>query len=61
MLPTIVKVDYTVLRDNFLAIQRAFPTKTLAPVIKADAYGHGILETARTFNDAGAKILTVFR
>ena len=61
MLPTIVKVDYTVLRDNFLAIQRACPAKTLAPVIKADAYGHGILETARTFIDAGAKILTVFR
>lgn len=61
MFPTIVKVDYSVLRDNFLAIQRAFPQKTLAPVIKSDAYGHGIIETARTFLDAGAKILTVFR
>ena len=61
MFPTQVKVDYAVLKNNFLAVQRAFPEKTMAPVIKADAYGHGILETARAFMAAGAKILSVFR
>ena len=47
MLPTIVKVDYSILRNNFLAVQEAFPDKTLAPVVKADAYGHGAVPLAK--------------
>ena len=61
MHPTIVKIDYQALRDNFIAVQKRFPGKKMAPVIKADGYGHGIIETARAFIEGGAEILSVFR
>ncbi len=43
-----VLVDLDRIRDNFLAVKRKVGDKTgILAVIKADAYGHGAIETAR--------------
>jgi len=61
MFPTEIIVDYDVLRENFRALQALDPKCHLAPVVKSDAYGHGMVETARAFIDGGAEIISVFR
>ncbi|MBQ7650666.1 MAG: alanine racemase [Victivallales bacterium] len=61
MFPTEVVVDYNVLRENFRALQTLDPGCHLAPVVKSDAYGHGIVESSRAFLAGGAEIISVFR
>ncbi len=61
MYPTEVIVDYDVLRENFKALQALRPQCHLAPVVKSDAYGHGLTETSRAFLAGGAERLAVFR
>lgn len=61
MFPTEVIVDYNVLKNNFQALQALDPDCHLAPVVKSDAYGHGMVESARAFIDGGAEIISVFR
>lgn len=61
MYPTEVIVDYSILRDNFRNLQKLAPSCHLAPVVKSDAYGHGLLKTSCAFIEGGAKILAVFR
>jgi alanine racemase len=52
--PARVHIDLTALRNNFsIARQLAGETKLMA-VIKADAYGHGMLEVAQALTDADA-------
>jgi alanine racemase len=53
--PTFLAIDLGCLRDNYREAARlAGPDSPLAPVIKSDAYGHGILEIARELLKAGA-------
>ncbi|MDO5436027.1 MAG: alanine racemase [Clostridia bacterium] len=53
-------IDLSVLRRNFLAIRAAVPaTAGVCAVVKADAYGHGAVQTARTLSEAGADMLAV--
>lgn len=48
------------IRDNFLRIRATVPERTgTIAVVKADAYGHGAVETARTVLDCGADMLAV--
>lgn len=61
MYPTEVIVDYEILRDNFRALQALDPNCHLAPVVKSDAYGHGMVETSRAFILGGAERVAVFR
>ena len=61
MFPTEVVVDYGVLRRNFEALNRLGGGCHLAPIVKSDAYGHGLVETSRAFIAGGAEILSVFR
>ncbi len=61
MFPTEVVVDYDVLRRNYQAIQKIEPDCRLAPVVKSDAYGHGLVRTSQAFIAGGAKRLAVFR
>lgn len=61
MFPTEILVDYSVLRDNFRALQAWKPGCGLAPIIKSDAYGHGLVKTANAFIEGGARRLAVFR
>ncbi len=58
--PTWAEVDLGAFRHNFKQISRKL-TKgvSLLPVVKADAYGHGMEEIARTSLSCGAKLLGV--
>ena len=50
-----VEIDLDALKHNFEQIKKATtPGTGILAVVKADAYGHGALETARTLIDSGA-------
>ncbi|MBT6179114.1 MAG: alanine racemase [Deltaproteobacteria bacterium] len=57
--PTQVAVDLQALRQNAAAIAKLHPDVQLCAVVKADAYGHGSVEIARTLADAGVAWLAV--
>ncbi len=55
-------VDLAILRDNIRLIRSSLPQETLLmAVVKADAYGHGLVQTARAAIEAGAAWLAVAR
>lgn len=55
-----VVIDHEALRHNLAVLFRAVGAGTeLCAVVKADGYGHGALEVARTVLDAGAGALAV--
>ncbi len=57
--PTLVEVDLGRLAENFKTIQaRVAPAKVM-PVLKANAYGHGLVEVARLMQSLGADYLGV--
>ena len=50
-----VEIDLDALSHNYNEIRRiTSPEAEIMAVVKADAYGHGALETAKTLIDAGA-------
>lgn len=49
--PTRCVVNLGAIRRNFMSLGSP---EFLMPVIKSDAYGHGLLETAKVLSDAGA-------
>lgn len=52
--PTIVIIDLECLANNFREVGRlAGPNSPMAPVIKSDAYGHGIIEIAQKLLKVG--------
>ena len=54
------EIDLGALRWNTAALRRAAGGAAVAAVVKADGYGHGAVEVARTALDAGAERLCVF-
>lgn len=55
-------IDLAALRHNVSCIRQSLPAQTLLmAVVKADAYGHGIVQTARNALRAGADWLAVAR
>ncbi len=55
-----IEIDTAALAANLAAIRRlAGPGVALLPVVKADAYGHGMVPVARTLEAAGADGLCV--
>ena len=55
-------IDLAVLRENVRQIRKSLPEKTMImAVVKADGYGHGIVQVARNALRAGAKWLAVAR
>lgn len=55
-------IDLSALRENVRLIKASLPAKTLLMVsVKADAYGHGIVPSARSAIAAGADWLAVAR
>ncbi|MGE0407063.1 MAG: alanine racemase [Candidatus Korobacteraceae bacterium] len=55
MRPTWVEISLPALRHNYEAIrQRVGDTVTVCAVLKADAYGHGVVECARALESVGA-------
>ena len=49
--PTSAIIDTTALRDNFALAQKLGPSAKSMPMIKANAYGHGMVEVAHALND----------
>ncbi|MDR1164415.1 MAG: alanine racemase [Deltaproteobacteria bacterium] len=50
----VATIDLSALKNNFKIIQNYRPTRPLMPVIKGDAYGHGLVECAKALVEAGA-------
>jgi len=57
--PTEAIINHAHLRHNLSLIRRAYPDKAVMAVVKADAYGHGIVPCAKTLLQAGAEWLGV--
>ncbi len=57
--PTEARIDRAALAHNFAQARRAAPSARVLAVVKADAYGHGAILSARTFEEAGADWLGV--
>ena len=47
--PTFVEIDLDQLTANYRAVEAAVAPARMLPVVKADAYGHGLVEVARLF------------
>jgi alanine racemase len=52
--PTCAYVDLGALRRNYRAIKRLVGSAKIMPSIKANGYGHGLVEVAATFQSEGA-------
>jgi alanine racemase len=59
MRPTVVEVSLTRLTENYRAIQAAVAPAAVMPIVKANAYGHGLVEVARHLVGLGATSLGV--
>jgi alanine racemase len=57
--PTFARVSTSALADNFHAFKAHAHTAKIMAVVKANAYGHGLLACARLFCDLGADYLGV--
>lgn len=56
--PVKVRIHLDNLKHNYAVLQKACGSEVM-PVLKADAYGHGLLPCARAALETGAKILAV--
>lgn len=52
--PTVMEVNLSALTHNLRAIRTRVGNAKIMPVVKANAYGHGMVECARALSDAGA-------
>jgi alanine racemase len=57
--PTAVEVDLARMTENFQAIRRAVAPARVMGILKANAYGHGLVETARHLVAVGVDYLGV--
>jgi alanine racemase len=57
--PTLVEVDLNRLTNNFNAIREKVAPALMMPVLKANAYGHGLVELGRLMERLGADYLGV--
>lgn len=57
--PTKLEIDLDAIAHNYRAVLSHVAPAQVMPVLKANAYGHGLLECAQVFESAGAKILAV--
>lgn len=54
-----IEVDLGLLEENYQKLSAYYQDKTIFPVVKANAYGHGMLEIARFYEQLGLPILCV--
>ncbi len=59
MRPTLVEVDLHRLRQNFHAIKDKVGSCRIMPILKANAYGHGLIRVAQLMQELGADYLGV--
>jgi len=57
--PTVVEISLARLAENFRAIQAAVAPAVVMPIVKANAYGHGLVPVARHLASLGAQSLGV--
>jgi len=57
--PTLVEVDLNRLANNFQAIRQQVAPARVMPILKANAYGHGLLRTAQLMESLGADYIGV--
>jgi alanine racemase len=57
--PTFLEVDLDVLATNYRAIAQFVAPARVMPILKANAYGHGLVEVARKLEAAGAPYVGV--
>jgi len=57
--PTVLEVSLARLAENFRAIQAAVAPAVVMPIVKANAYGHGLVPVARHLASLGAGSLGV--
>lgn len=57
--PTHILVDLDKLTQNYRAIQHKVGETTVMPILKANAYGHGLVRVGQHMQEIGAKILGV--
>jgi alanine racemase len=57
--PTVVEVNLARLADNYRAIEATVSPAVVMPIVKANAYGHGLLAVARHLVAIGATSLGV--
>lgn len=54
-----VLINRTLLRFNYQSLQQAHPEARVAPVLKSNAYGHGLRTMAKLFDEFEAPFLAV--
>ncbi len=54
-----VSVSESALKKNYAAFCSAYPSVQCAPVLKSNAYGHGLVEVARVCDNLGAPFFVV--
>jgi alanine racemase len=57
--PTVVEVDLTILAENYKAIRAHTAPARVMAVLKANAYGHGVVRVARLMQELGADAIGV--
>jgi alanine racemase len=57
--PTRVEVDLKILAENFKAIKSHIGKSKIMPVLKANAYGHGLVRVAKLYEELKADYLGV--
>jgi len=57
--PTLVEVDLKRLANNFYAIRQHVAPARVMPILKANAYGHGLLRVAQLMESLGADYIGV--
>ncbi len=57
--PTVAEIDGRALADNFAELGRLAEPAGVLPVVKSDAYGHGLTLVGRLLRDAGAERFAV--
>jgi alanine racemase len=57
--PTHLEVDLERLADNYRAIRAFVGSAKVMPILKANAYGHGLVEVARMLERIGAEMIGV--
>ena len=56
---TYLEVDLNVLKANFLFLRDKAKNKWFCPMVKANAYGHGVIEVVRALVEVGQKVFGV--
>ena len=57
--PTYVEVDLKKLKDNYNKTKERVKSSIVMPILKANAYGHGMVELAKFLEKSGAEIFGV--